>query len=139
MPFIPSTVDVYEQNLCVRVAKNKLQMKRIILAFIVLLHLNQIHGATIIDSGVRRTDLLERLSLLWNVDAAKDIDGGSNECSSLISSNLVDEIRSYQPIVNQIVAAAVNSKFSGSTWNRLVALCSRCSISISFIQSFSIC
>lgn len=80
-----------------------------VFAFAFLLHLNAIRGATIIDSGVRRTNTLEKL-----------LNEDTDECSSLISSNLIEEIQSYQPIVNKIVAKAINSEFSGSTWNRLV-------------------
>lgn len=77
--------------------------KFVLLAFAFFLHQNAIRGATIIDSGVRRSNTLD-----------------ANECSTLISSNLIEEIQSYQPIVNKIVAKAINSEFSGSTWNRLV-------------------
>lgn len=86
-------------------------MKGLFLISSILLHFNVIHGATIIDSGIRRTNTLENL-----------LDEDASECSSLISSDLIDEIQSYQPIVNQIVAAAIKSEFSGSTWERLVHL-----------------
>lgn len=85
-------------------------MKRNCLILAILLHLNVIHGATIIDSGIRR---LNTLNAMLNADA--------DECSVLISSDLVNEIQSYQPIVNQIVSAAIDSKFAGSTWKWLVA------------------
>lgn len=39
---------------------------------------------------------------------------GENKCE--LSADLVAEIQAYQPVVNQIVEAAVNGKFSGNTW-----------------------
>lgn len=42
----------------------------------------------------------------------------ADECSSLVSTKLRDEIASYQPIVDKIIAAVVNGPYSGSTWNR---------------------
>lgn len=83
-------------------AKN-CRMKRIILVIAILFHLDAIYGAS------RPANVFEA-----EVDAVQD------ECSSLLSSNLIDEIRSYQPVVNHIAAAALNGKFSGSTWKRLV-------------------
>lgn len=44
----------------------------------------------------------------------------NTECSALVSSELRDEIASYQPIVDQIIAAVVDGPYSGSTWNRFV-------------------
>lgn len=86
------------------------KMGRKFLFFVLFIHLNVIYGATIIDSGVRQSNTLQKL-----------LEEDANDCSQLISTDLIDEIRSYQPIVNQIVEAATNKPFSGSTWNRLVA------------------
>lgn len=86
-------------------------MKGLFLVSSIFLHFNVIYGATLIDSGIRRTNSLEEL-----------LSEDSSECSSLVSSDLIDEIQSYQPIVNQIVAAAIKSEFTGSTWERLVYL-----------------
>lgn len=82
-------------------------MKKIYLFFAVLILVNMSRGATIIDSGIRRPNIFENL-----------LEENADECSSLISVDLVNEIRSYQKIVDQIVAAAINSDFSGSTWKR---------------------
>ena len=38
------------------------------------------------------------------------------ECSSL-TPELIEEIKSHQPIVDQITSAIVNGKYSGDTWN----------------------
>lgn len=38
------------------------------------------------------------------------------ECPNL-APELIKEIQSYQPIVNQIVSAVVNGQYSGDTWN----------------------
>lgn len=38
-----------------------------------------------------------------------------DECPNL-TPELIKEIKSYQPIVDEIVAAAVNGKYSGDTW-----------------------
>lgn len=38
------------------------------------------------------------------------------ECPNL-TPNLIEEIQSYQPTVNEIVSAVVNGKYSGDTWN----------------------
>lgn len=75
-------------------------MKRKLIFLPILLHLNVIYGA-VLPSNTFET-------------------GPENECLSLLSSDLISEIRSYQPVVNQIVAAAINGTFSGSTWNRFV-------------------
>lgn len=48
------------------------------------------------------------------VFVSRDIEHVDNECS--LSKELIAEIKSYQPIVDKIVAAAVNGPFSGSTW-----------------------
>lgn len=80
------------------------KMRGIYFYFSVLLHLTLSDGAKLIDRLI--------LGNLLGEDA--------RECSSLISLDLVNEIRSYQPIVDGIVAAATNSDFSGSTWNRWV-------------------
>lgn len=78
-------------------SKKKKKMKSLILVWSVLINFHIVYGA------FHRTH---------SVDTERD------ECSSLISSDLVNEIQSYQPIVNQIVGAALNSTFSNSTWNR---------------------
>lgn len=88
-------------------AQKNSKMKEIYLFFAVLIHVNMIRGATIIDSGIRRSNIIENLP-----------EEDADECSSLISVDLVNEIRSYQTIVDQIVAAAIDSDFSGSTWKR---------------------
>lgn len=75
-------------------------MNRKLIFFPILLHLNVIYG-DVLPSNTFKT-------------------GPENECLSLLSSDLISEIRSYQPVVNQIVAAAINGTFSGSTWNRFV-------------------
>lgn len=38
------------------------------------------------------------------------------ECPNL-TPKLIEEIQSYQPIVNEIVGAVVNGNYSGDTWN----------------------
>lgn len=42
------------------------------------------------------------------------------ECSALLSTDLIKEIQSYQPIVEQIITEAAYGSFSGNTWNRFV-------------------
>lgn len=41
------------------------------------------------------------------------------ECG-ILSPDLIAEIQSYKPVVDKIVAAAVNGPHSGATWDRYV-------------------
>lgn len=40
-----------------------------------------------------------------------------NEEYPNLTNELINEIKSYQPIVEQITSAVVNGKYSGETWN----------------------
>lgn len=66
-----------------------------------------IAGAMLIDSGLRRSGSQKKLI---------DKNGKNRKCS--LSQELIDEIRSYQPVVDKIVASVVNGQYSGSTWKR---------------------
>lgn len=90
--------------------------------FVILLHLNAIHAETTVQKTVRPIKSLGNDGG-WHPSMQND------DCSLLLSSKLVDEIRSYQPIVNRIVAAAINTEFSGNTWNRLVLISNETQIS----------
>lgn len=39
-----------------------------------------------------------------------------DECA--LSLTIIDEIKSYQPVVNQIASAIVGGQFAGDTWKR---------------------
>lgn len=60
---------------------------------------------SVIDNGTRFNPI--------NDETAEKDDG---ECSNL-SPELIREIRSHQPLVDQITSAIVNGKYSGDTWN----------------------
>lgn len=51
------------------------------------------------------------------VGSSNQFSANSNEGCSLPES-LINEIKSYQSTVDKIVAAVVNGKYSGSTWQR---------------------
>lgn len=67
----------------------------------------------IIDAVHRHNNNINEIYGENGVFRVQDI---SVECSNL-SSNLRDEIQSYQPIVDKIVRAVVNGKYRGDTWN----------------------
>lgn len=72
---------------------------------VILLVLTSIvFGASVIDSGLNTKSDVFLEELISN-----DID---EECSNL-TPELIKEIKSHQPIVNQITSAIVNGKYSG--------------------------
>lgn len=73
-----------------------------------------VFGISIIDNANRFDVFMEDDSVSGLGE--NDIGENDGECSNL-SQNLIDEIQSHQPIVNQIVDAVVNGKYSGDTWN----------------------
>lgn len=62
-----------------------------------------VFGKFLIDSGGRYDDL--------NSNHFND-----EECASL-TEELIEEIKSHQPIVDKITRAIVNGEYSGDTWN----------------------
>lgn len=79
--------------------------------FVVLLFLTSsvVFGVSIIDSG-RRNDFIKI------TDENDDIDINQDDCPNL-TPELIEEIKSHQSVVNDIVHAIVNGKYSGDTWN----------------------
>lgn len=78
-----------------------------------LLFVNLIFGHTIVENDGRWKEILNRLTQTNEIEREANID---DDCPNL-TSDLIKEIASYEPIVNKIVAAAVNGKYSGDTWN----------------------
>lgn len=70
---------------------------------ILLALISIVFGASVIDSELNFKDVFVE-ELISN-----DIDG---ECSNL-TPELIKEIKSHQPIVDQITSAIVNGKYSG--------------------------
>lgn len=68
--------------------------------FFVLIVIDNTLGATIINSFINEDNRID------------------NDCGLTLTPELIAEIENYQPIVNKIVATAVNGPFSGSTWKR---------------------
>lgn len=87
---------------------------KLLLLFAMLLQ--TIFGFTIIDSGQKAINMPIHSN---QKDDFKNIGNGISEVCT-ISPELIAEIKSYQPIVDQIVAAVVKGPHSGSTWNRFV-------------------
>lgn len=82
--------------------------------FIVLLLLTStwmVFGVSVIDSG-KRNDFSKINDDLDN----NDIDVNQDDCSNL-TPELIEEIQSHQSVVDNIVHAIVNGKYSGDTWN----------------------
>lgn len=69
------------------------------LVFIFIL-LDNTLGATVINSFINEQNTID------------------SDCALTLTPELIAEIENYQPIVNKIVATAVNGPFSGSTWKR---------------------
>lgn len=82
-----------------------------ILSFALLLRAT-IFAATIIDN-----DWQKNLLVAINEYRASDIENGINDECPILANGLREEIQSYQPIVDQIVAAIINGPHSGDTWN----------------------
>lgn len=79
------------------------------LHYLVLLSLlSVVFALAVIDNG-ERFDKVDEI-------ASNNIEKDNEQCSSL-SPDLVKEIQSYQPLVDQITSAVVNGKYSGDTWN----------------------
>lgn len=74
--------------------------------------LHGVFGAFIIDSGRRQSTNLNKL-----IDSSFSNEN-ANDAKCSLSQDLIEEIKSYQPIVDKIVAYAVNGEYSGSTWKR---------------------
>lgn len=72
-----------------------------VVAFVLLLRATS-HASAIIDSYLKTNSL--------------DYEYLNEDCP-LLSDDLRNEIRSYQPIVDQIAAAVINGAYSGDTWN----------------------
>lgn len=81
--------------------------------FVVLLFLTSsvVFGVSIIDSG-RRNDFIK----ITDENDSNDIDINQDDCPNL-TPELIEEIKSHQSVVNDIVHAIVNGKYSGDTWN----------------------
>ena len=82
--------------------------------FVVLLILNSwaVFGVSIIDSGIRSKFEKTIEEEIHN----NDIGIKQDECPNL-TPELIKEIKSHQSVVNDIVRAVVNGKYSGDTWN----------------------
>lgn len=74
--------------------------------------LHGVFGTMIIDSGRRQSTNMNKL--VDNSDKANNL--GETKCS--LSQELMEEIQSYQPIVDKIVTSVVDGQYSGSTWQR---------------------
>lgn len=87
---------------------------------IFFIFIGAILGATIIDSDKFPTYIPKIIEKhLSENEIENDINYNffdSDECPNL-TPQLIKEIQSYQPIVDEIVAAAVKGKYSGSTWS----------------------
>lgn len=83
--------------------------------FVVLLLLTSsvAFGLTVIDSGRRNN--LEFLVNDENDNSHIDVNH-NDECPNL-TPELIEEIKSHQTVVNDIVHAIVNGTYSGDTWN----------------------
>lgn len=79
---------------------------------IVLLLRATTHASTIINSYLDTNSLDDEY--LHNIERK------INEDCPLLSNELRNEIRSYQPIVDQIASAIINGPYSGDTWNAYV-------------------
>lgn len=73
-------------------------MKNIFVVCFVFVFAENVLGKTIINSYVNDKNVIDE------------------ECS-ILNADLIAEIQSYKPIVEKIVAAAVNGPYSGITWN----------------------
>lgn len=82
--------------------------------FICLTLSSTVFGISVIDSG-RRFDEFSGENIFSEI-TENDIERNDGECSGL-SPELIKEIQSHQPVVDQIVSAVVNGKYSGDTWN----------------------
>lgn len=87
-------------------------MKIFVNFFIITLIFNSIFGAQLIDSWLRANSPTFASIFRGNIFPWDD------KCN--LSLDLINEIRSYEPIVDQIVSSIVNGKYSNDTWNRLV-------------------
>lgn len=85
-----------------------------LLKIVVLLFLTSstVFGVSIIDSG--RRDNFEKINA--EEKDSNDIGVKQDECPNL-TPELIREIKSHQSVVNDIVRAVVNGKYSGDTWN----------------------
>lgn len=79
---------------------------------LLLLTSSMVFGISIIDSG-RRTDFNQ---ITNNELKTNDIGVIQDDCTNL-TPELIAEIQSHQPIVDDIVRAIVNGTYSGDTWN----------------------
>lgn len=71
-----------------------------------------VFGVSIIDSGQRNS--FEKLN---DENDSNEIDENhDDECPNL-TPELIEEIKSHQSVVNDIVHAIVNGTYSGDTWN----------------------
>lgn len=82
--------------------------------FVVLLILSssRVFGVSVIDSG-RRNNFSE----INNETDNNEIDGNQDDDCSNLTPELIKEIKSHQSVVDDIVNAIVNGKYSGDTWN----------------------
>lgn len=61
------------------------------------------YGISVIDNGTRFNE-------------PHEINKTDEDCS-ILTPELISEIKSYQSIVDRLTSAAVNGEFSGDTWN----------------------
>lgn len=82
--------------------------------FVILLFLisPMVCAVTVIDNA-RRSDLIK----INNEDDNNDIDVNQDDECSKLAPELIEEIKSHQSIVDNIVGAIVKGKYSGDTWN----------------------
>lgn len=70
-----------------------------------------VFGVSIIDSGRRNNS--EKIN---DENDDNEIGVTQDDCPNL-TPELIEEIKSHQSVVNDIVHAIVNGKYSGDTWN----------------------
>lgn len=87
--------------------KHKKMLKYLVISLILT---SIVCGVSIIDSRGSMKD--ETFDEIYGNSIKKE----SAECPNL-TAELIKEIQSHQPIVDQIVSAVVNGKYSGDTWN----------------------
>lgn len=85
--------------------QNSKNMFKSFFCFVVFMHV--IFGARIDNNIIESKNLFE----INDRNPLKD-----TICS--LSEDLIREIKSYQPIVDKIVASVVNGEYSGDTWRR---------------------
>lgn len=79
---------------------------RLVLNF--LLICVSVYGKSIIDNGTQFIEL---------TDAESNSIERVNEDCSILSPELIAEIKSHQPLVDKLTQAIVNGEYSGDTWN----------------------